>query len=234
MISYRTIKNTPKLKIEFPFEDQREFWSTRPARFISHYVGYEGPGSILSELKRLGWATSLSAGGGGGSPGYEFFRISATLTELGLVNYKQVVQIIFKYLELLRSTPPQEWAFREMQALSTIAWKFKETGQPGSTVKYLASTLQSLYPREKILSAAYSIDNFDEKLLKQSLDGLVSENCRIFLGTQKPLADDQKWDLVEKYYETEYSFDSFKSNHWPKVRTIPMSSIFRSTNLVVS
>lgn len=83
-ISYRTIKDVPTLRIEFPLPDLREFWASKPGRFIAHYVGHEGPGSILAELKKLGWATSLSASSSNGSPGFEFFRININLTAIGL------------------------------------------------------------------------------------------------------------------------------------------------------
>lgn len=153
------------------------------------------------------------------SPLPPFYSIIAHLLH-NLVHYKEVVQIIFLYLELLRSTPPQELAFREMESLSSIAWKFRETGQPSSTVKALSSTLHSLYPREKILSGGYSANVFDAELLKGGMEGLRSDNCRIFIGSQEPLAGREKWEKVEEYYGTEYSIESFKENHWPKVMYI--------------
>lgn len=56
--------------------------------YIEHLVGHEGPGSLLSLLKRRGWATELSAGVGEG--GYDrstvgfLFDVTVTLTEEGL------------------------------------------------------------------------------------------------------------------------------------------------------
>lgn len=41
-------------------------------------------GSILSLLKKKGWANYLSAGPSHGGVGFEFFRISIDLTESGL------------------------------------------------------------------------------------------------------------------------------------------------------
>jgi insulysin len=47
-------------------------------------VGHEGVGSILSLLKKKGWANYLSAGPSHGGIGCEFFKISIDLTESGL------------------------------------------------------------------------------------------------------------------------------------------------------
>jgi len=56
--------------------------------YISHLVGHEGPGSLLSALKARGWVSGLSAGVG--EEGYDknsscfLFGVSFTLTEAGL------------------------------------------------------------------------------------------------------------------------------------------------------
>lgn len=56
----------------------------QPASFLSHYIGHEGPGSILSYLKKKGWVNSLSAGPSEGANGWGFLRISCDLTPEGL------------------------------------------------------------------------------------------------------------------------------------------------------
>lgn len=56
----------------------------QPASFLSHYIGHEGPGSILSYLKKKGWVNSLSAGPSEGATGWGFLRISCDLTPEGL------------------------------------------------------------------------------------------------------------------------------------------------------
>lgn len=58
-IHYRLIKDSPSLRIEFDFPDQSSNWRTKPSSFISHHIGHEGVGSILSLLKKEGLATSL-------------------------------------------------------------------------------------------------------------------------------------------------------------------------------
>ncbi|SDA07204.1 BZ3501_MvSof-1269-A2-R1_Chr4-3g07251 [Microbotryum saponariae] len=232
LISYRTIKDTPQLRIEFPSPDSRAHWSSKvrgevfslkveiltdrkserllavqPSSFLSHYVGHEGPGSILAELKRRGWATSLSAGGGNGAAGFDFFRINVGLTAVGLTNYKAVISLVFEYLDILASTTPQRWAFDEMMKLGQIGWRWKENGQPTALVKSLASRMaKTLYPPEKILSGPWYATKFDGELFKTYARRLRMEKCRIFLGSREVVGG-REWDQKERYYGTEYRID---------------------------
>lgn len=56
--------------------------------YLSHLVGHEGQGSLLSALKARGWASELGAGVG--DSGYDrntasfVFEVHITLTEAGL------------------------------------------------------------------------------------------------------------------------------------------------------
>ncbi|GAA5906213.1 hypothetical protein JCM8208_000664 [Rhodotorula glutinis] len=204
-ITYRTVKDTPQLRVEFGLPDLREHWATKPGRFLSHYLGHEGPGSILAELKTHGWATSLSASSANGAAGFDFFRVSISLTASGLEHYKEVLAVVFAYLDLLRSTPPQEWAFDEMRRLGEIGWRWKEQGQPQSTVRNLASQLgETLYPPDKTLVGPWFATRWDEERVREVMELLRVENCRVFVGSKEPLPGRDFWTQKEKYYGTEH------------------------------
>jgi insulysin len=83
-ITFRTIKNVPSLRIDFPLPELKDYWKEKPSSFIGHNIGHEGVGSITSFLKQIGLATSLSAGGGSGANGFSFFRVDVGLTAEGL------------------------------------------------------------------------------------------------------------------------------------------------------
>lgn len=46
----------------FQLPPLRRYYTTKPDHYISHLVGHEGPGSLLSALKARGWVTDLCAG----------------------------------------------------------------------------------------------------------------------------------------------------------------------------
>ena len=56
------------------------FYRSKPGSYASHVLGHEGPGSLLSSLKKMGWASALSAGCSDfGS--FSQFQVSISLTE---------------------------------------------------------------------------------------------------------------------------------------------------------
>ena len=63
-------------------------YRSKADEYLSHLVGHEGKGSLLSALKAKGWASELSAGVG--DSGYDrntaacVFEVHITLTEAGL------------------------------------------------------------------------------------------------------------------------------------------------------
>ncbi len=71
------------LEISFPLEYQAPLWKHKPINFIAHFVGYEGPGSLHSYLKRKHWITSLSTGPQNLARGFAMFKITIHLTPEG-------------------------------------------------------------------------------------------------------------------------------------------------------
>lgn len=78
----KPVMDTRELNLCFPFIDEELLFESQPSRYITHLVGHEGPGSIMSYIKNKGWANSLSAGAYPicpGTPG--IFEIQIRLTE---------------------------------------------------------------------------------------------------------------------------------------------------------
>ena len=204
-VLFRSVKDIRMMHVTFPIPDQIPHYRTKPAQFLSHFIGHEGQGSILSHLKNQGWANRLSAGATDGANGFEFFKISVDLTTSGLQNYDKVVAAMFKYLELLRQGDSlQEWAFKEVQQLSELGFRFKEKSPPSSYASQLAQQMQVDYPREWILSGPYLTREFNLDLIKALLDQLKPSTCRVFVAAQRLPDGTESWDQKEKWYGTEY------------------------------
>ena len=56
----------------------------QPESYLSHLIGHEGDGSLLSHLKKLGLASDLSSGEKNTAPGFSFFTVDIDLTIEGL------------------------------------------------------------------------------------------------------------------------------------------------------
>lgn len=68
----------------------------KPEAYLSHLIGHEGKGSILSELKSRGWCNSLLAGHNTLARGFGFFDIMVDLTQEGFENIDEIIKIIFQ------------------------------------------------------------------------------------------------------------------------------------------
>ncbi|GAA5882619.1 hypothetical protein JCM16303_002075 [Sporobolomyces ruberrimus] len=237
-VSYRTVKDTPQLRIEFPLPDLKTKWQTKPGQYVSHFVGHEGDGSILAELKERGWATSLSSGCSNGAAGFDFLRININLTAAGLKHYKKVVSIVYEYLAILRSSPPLQWSWEETAQLGRVSWKFKEKGSPQGTARGLASKLStSRYPPSKTLIAAWFATEWNEDEIRAVLDCVKPELGRVFVGSKEPVEGKEFWKEKEKWYGTEYDISPLdlaelvKPVQPPSNLSLPAKNIFVPSNL---
>lgn len=235
----QAVKNIRSLEFTFPCADQAPLFATKPGNFITHYIGHEGEGSVLSYLKKLGWAESLGAGAGQGATGFDFFKISIQLTTAGLENHEKVAGIVFAYIDMLRNeSEPQKWAFDEQAMLNEISFRFLEKSKPSGYVTQLCSQMQKPYPREWLLSAPWLLKSWNPELVKAQLQTLTPENCRITVVAQDAVLG-KELDKKEKWYGTKYRVEPFSEQilHYPKASEygnelfLPQPNSFIPSNL---
>ncbi|ORY56460.1 Metalloenzyme, LuxS/M16 peptidase-like protein [Leucosporidium creatinivorum] len=201
----KSVRDVRTLELSFTFPDESAYYATKPGSFLSHLIGHEGEGSILSYLKKKGWANGMSAGAGNGASGFEFFKISVDLTKEGLDNHEDVCSVLFAYIDLLRTTPPSEWAFKEVAALSSLAFRYKEKSPPTTTSMHLALTMSRPFPREKLLSAPWKSTEWNPRIIRELVEERMRpEECRIMIASQEPV-EGRTYELKEKWYGTEYT-----------------------------
>ncbi|SPO45716.1 related to STE23 - Metalloprotease involved in a-factor processing [Moesziomyces antarcticus] len=201
----KSVRDVRKLKIAFPIPDQGPHFRSKPGSFLSHFIGHEGEGSILSHLKKKGWCDRLSAGATGDANGFEFFKISIDLTQEGLKNHEKVLESVFKYIHLLRTSNLEQWTHDEVAQLGELMFRFKEKIDPADYASSTATQMQMPYPREWVLSGAWLTRDFDRDLIKQTLDQLTPNNCRVVVMAKTLPDGSTEWESKEKWYGTEYS-----------------------------
>ena len=82
------VRQGHSLTLTFQLPSLFDAYRAKPDDYVSHLIGHEGKGSLLSALKGKGWATAISAGVSEG--GFErntalfVFEVTITLTEAGL------------------------------------------------------------------------------------------------------------------------------------------------------
>jgi insulysin len=210
-VFFRSVKDIRVMDIAFPIPDQSPLFRSKPGQFLSHFIGHEGQGSILSFLKAKGWASSLSAGASNGAEGFDFFKVSVDLTSEGLRNYGKVVGAVFRYVDLLKASSIPEWTFEEVKKLCDLAFRFKEKGPPSSYSSTISTQMQQSYPREWVLSAPYLTREFEPNQIRELVDCLSATNCRVSIAAQSLPDGSKDWDQKETWYGTEYKLTPIPS-----------------------
>lgn len=199
----KPVMDSRSMDMYFPFLDEEHMYDTQPSRYISHLIGHEGPGSILSYLKTKGWANGLSAGAMPICPGSAFFTVSVRLTPEGLKQYQEVAKVIFEYIAMIKEREPEQWIFDEMKNLAEVNFRFKQKTPASRFTSRLSSVMQKPMPREQLLSGSL-LRRFDPDLIKEAMSYLRADNFRLIIVSQDYPGD---WDQKEKWYGTEYKVE---------------------------
>lgn len=205
----KPVMDTRLLDIYFTYQDEENMYDTQPSRYLSHLIGHEGPGSILSYIKGKGWANGLSAGAMPICPGSAFFTISVKLTEDGLKEYQEVVKVVFQYISLLKESPPQRWIVEEVKGMAEVDFRFKQKTPASTFTSRLSSVMQKPLPREWLLSGTSLIRKFDSEAITKALSYLRTDNYRLTVVSQESPV---KWDKKERWYGTEYRAEAIPAD----------------------
>ncbi|OAA58393.1 a-pheromone processing metallopeptidase ste23 [Niveomyces insectorum RCEF 264] len=206
----KPVMDSRDLTLRFPFPDETLLYDSQPSRYISHLIGHEGPGSVMSYIKSKGWANSLGAGMYAvcaGTPG--IFEVTIRLTEKGLQEYQEVVKVVFQYISLLRENPPQQWIFDEQKGMADVDFKFKQKTPASRFTSKTSALMQRVLPRERLLSGTSCLHKFDPELIQRTIDYLRPDNLRITVTSRTYPGD---WNAKEKWYGTEYKEERIPSD----------------------
>lgn len=126
------VKNTHQLSITWQLmPSHMTDYRRKVVGYISHLLGHEASGSLLSALKAHSLASDVSAGvdesdNFSENSMFSLFVITVTLTTHGLAHWMYVVDWVYAYLGMLRSSGPEKWVFDELQRTADI--KFRKYG----------------------------------------------------------------------------------------------------------
>eukprot|EP01084_Bolivina_argentea_P151431 264299_1 len=145
------IKEKRDLTISWIMEPIYEYTKTNPTSLISYCIGHEGKGSLLSYLKCKGYATGLCAGIGYNKPEFAVFECTINLTINGLENYKNIIYIVYEYIEKLKILSDNEWKlyFDERNNVKKMRFNFKGKEHPYDYVESLSRKLQKNSSKKK-------------------------------------------------------------------------------------
>lgn len=202
------IKESKTIKIcwQMPSLNARDIQLAKPGQFLSHVIGYEGPGSILALLKTKGWATELGAGPSSVQSASSFFNVYIDLTVLGVEHRFEVVDTVYQYVEALKNSSEEElkrvYDDEAVMRENQFTYKGKEKALQYCT--HLARTMR-VYPVEDVLCGETLFSKFDFDMLTRFIGLLTRDNSVVFFKGQE--FQDPVYNLVfqeEEWYKTLY------------------------------
>jgi insulysin len=206
------ISQVHSLELEFPMREIKSLYRCKPTRYLSHLLGHEGSGSLLSLLKSKQYATDLYADDGSKScAAFSIFTIKMELTEDGLANVDEIVSMVFAYMDLLRSIGPQEWIHTEAQTVSDMQFRFLSQRNPMDYTCSVAGYMQQ-YPPEQYLSGAYKTFDWDASLVTECLESLVPEN--VFMMVSSPTFESSGENAADNNGTTDEKKESHETEKW--------------------
>eukprot|EP01084_Bolivina_argentea_P118417 210119_1 len=198
------IKERRDLRLSWIMDSCYSYTLQRPTKLFGYCIGHESKGSILSYLKQLGYATGLSAGICRNLAEFAMFRCSVYLTPKGLENWREIVSIIYQYINKMKMISNEIWEmyFNERSNVKLMNFNFKGKEKSYGYARGLARSLHRNYPRDKYLKCYNGLlFKYDYKLIQKYLSFLTVDNCYYQI-----IAKDFKHqvDQKEKWYGTQY------------------------------
>jgi len=203
LVSLQPIKDKRSLSLLFELPSVEPHYHKKPLYYLTNLIGHEGEGSLLSWLKEQQLAEGLSAGLFTSDKERSVVTISVALTEQGREQYQDIIRSTLTYVQLILEQGIEEWRFEEQAKMLTTSFRFQDKSQPIHYVSSLASRLQEHDP-EEVLSAPYTMDEFDSELLRDFATRFNTNNMVAVL-----MAPDVETDKTEKWYQTPYSLREF-------------------------
>ena len=180
-LRYQNLMDIQSVSYTFPIPDVRRHYQTKPAQYLASLIGHEGEGSLHAQLTKTGWINSLGASDEAIDADHGVFSISIGLTPAGAEHVSEITDMVFTYIDLLKTAGPQAWYYDEAATVAKLGFEFKEQASAMRTVMSLASGLQ-YYPPRDINVAPYLMTRFDSELISEYLNRLQADQVMVTIA----------------------------------------------------
>ena len=185
---YRIIptRKTHKLLVSWQMPSILKDYRSKSAQYLCHLLGHEGPGSLLSELKRVGFSSAVSAGVTDGcidnNSMFAVFNVTVSLTPKGLANWFEVVTLLFAYLHMLCKHGPQEWVYEELRDMAEIDFAHLEEEEEEEFAERVAVEMLPYRDRQRdhLLYANYMFAHFNAQAIAALNNLLMNSSAARF------------------------------------------------------
>jgi len=206
IIKVKPVKNDKQLVISFAMPSIDQFYRHKPESVLAYLIGHEGPGSILSLLKKKQWAMGLTAGSGINGSNFKDFNISIQLTDDGEQHFEQIIDIVFSYITLLNKDVIPEYYYQEKKSIAELSFHYHEKQKTLDSVSQLVINMQH-YPLEDYIFGDYAMDGQCIEITKNMLAYLTPNNMRLV-----HISQNNSFDRVSRWYDVPYTIEKIDKN----------------------
>ncbi|NRA44383.1 MAG: insulinase family protein [Oligoflexales bacterium] len=220
IISIKPVKDIKKLNLFFPTPSKDPYWKSKPGSTISHLIGHEGEGSLLSKLKKENLATSLSTWLESSSYA-GMFQVDMTLTEKGVQEKERIIELFFSYVKMLRKQGLQHYIYEERKTMSDINFVYRDLKEGSYVVAAYASKMHD-HPSLEIDRREMLIHEYSKEDFNFFLNTLTPNRLSAVFSTKKA-----ETDQVEKFYRTQYKVEKISQDHINKWQNVIEDPYFK-------
>ncbi len=216
-LNVKPVRDERKLIISFAMPSLDHLYRYKPESILSYLLGHEGKGSILSNLKQKQWVMALTAGSGINGSNFKDFNIALSLTEMGEQHITDIIEIVFSYINLLKSSPLPDYYYQEKQAIAALSFHFHEKVSALDSVSQLVINMQH-YPEEDYIFGDYVMAGMCQQYIDQLLTYMSPENMRVIHINQN-----NEFSTISHWYQVPYQLSYFSAQLLKQWQQAPLT-----------
>ncbi len=216
LISIKPVKNLKRLSLVFEMPSATSYLHSKPLEIISHLLGHEGKGSLLSLLKKQNLATGLSTGFESESD-WSTFYVDVSLTPAGLDKPFEVASAFFSYVQLLKQNGYADYIFQEKKNMSEIDYVYRDETEGGSLASHYAHEMHT-FKSDNIDKEEFLLTEYSPKDFNLFLDYIRVDNVNLMWMNQKA-----KTNQKDAHFEAEYAVRPLTSEEKTQLTSVSVN-----------
>lgn len=201
VLTHQSLKDNYSVAFNFPVPDLNRHYRVKPGSYITNLLGHEGEGSLHHALTQRGWITALAAYQQSMDPDTSMITVDISLTPDGRDHVPEISDLLFDYIEILRTNPPEQWRYEEQARVAELSFRFQEERSAAATVRSLSPAFAT-YPARDVITQAYLMEEFDPELIMSYIEQLTPDNVMMEI-----VGPDVDTDQVTEYFDVGYSIE---------------------------
>ncbi|TVP53690.1 MAG: peptidase M16 [Halomonadaceae bacterium] len=204
VLKVQSLRDTRRLQMTFPIPSMESEYANKPADYLAHLIGHEGPGSLHDVLRSAGLVNGVAAGRAMDTGEEALMSISFSLTEEGLERWKDVASLSFDYLQQISTDGITRAYFEELQRIKALDLEFQEQSRPISQASELSRRMHRVAPNDVVV-APFMMESYQPEAYQELLQLMTPERLQVSLLA--PFESDDSW-LKTEWYDTPYRIES--------------------------